>query len=44
MDLGTVKKNLTNNLYETVEDCLKDIDLIWANCKTYNKDNQVMLF
>lgn len=41
MDLGTVKKNLNNNLYETVEDCLKDIDLIWTNCKTYNKDNTV---
>ncbi len=41
MDLGTVKKNLNNNLYETVEDCLKDIDLIWTNCKTYNKDNSV---
>lgn len=41
MDLGTVKKNLNNNSYQTVEDCLKDIDLIWANCKTYNKDNQV---
>lgn len=44
MDLGTVKKNLTNNSYETVEDCLKDIDLIWTNCKTYNKDNTVILF
>ncbi len=41
MDLGTVKKNLNNNLYETVEDFLKDIDLIWTNCKTYNKDNPV---
>jgi hypothetical protein len=41
MDLGTVKKNLNNNVYETVEDFLRDIDLIWTNCKTYNKDNPV---
>lgn len=44
MDLGTVKKNLNNNSYETVEDCLMDIDLVWTNCKTYNKDNQVKFF
>ncbi len=36
MDLGTVKKNLNNNQYETVEDCLADIQLIWDNCKIYN--------
>lgn len=41
MDLGTVKKNLNNNIYETVEDCLRDIDLIWQNCRTYNKENSV---
>jgi len=43
MDLGTVKKHLNNNAYETVEDCLRDIDLIWQNCRTYNKDNAVQL-
>jgi len=36
MDLGTVKKNLSNNMYETVESCLADIQLIWDNCKLYN--------
>ena len=41
MDLGTVKKNLNNSVYETVEDCLMDIDMIWNNCKTYNKDSPV---
>jgi hypothetical protein len=41
MDLSTVKKNLANNLYESVEDALRDIDLIWTNCRTYNKDNAV---
>lgn len=36
MDLGTVKKNLNNNIYETVESCLTDIQLVWDNCKAYN--------
>ena len=29
MDLGTVKRNLNNNMYETVEECLADVQLIW---------------
>ena len=36
MDLGTVKKNLLNKVYNTFQDFLSDIDLIWKNCKTYN--------
>lgn len=41
MDLGTVKKNLNNNMYETVEECLTDVQLIWENCKTYNDPSNV---
>lgn len=37
MDLGTVKKKLNMNMYETVEDCLSDIQLTWQNCKAFNK-------
>ena len=36
MDLGTVKSNLKVEKYQTVGDCLEDIQLIWTNCKTYN--------
>ena len=36
MDLGTVKKNLLDKVYNTFQDFLSDIDLIWKNCKTYN--------
>ena len=36
MDLGTVKKNLLNKVYNTFQEFLSDIDLIWKNCKTYN--------
>jgi len=43
MDLGTVKQNLTDNKYETVEDCLADIQLIWDNCKMYNTHDNVFL-
>jgi hypothetical protein len=43
MDLGTVKKKLNNNLYETVEICLTDIQLVWDNCKTYNTPENVLL-
>ncbi len=38
MDLGTVKKNLKNNKYHYVEECLNDIQLIWDNCKLYNSE------
>ena len=41
MDLGTVKKNLKNNKYKTVEEALNDIQLIWGNCKTYNAEGSV---
>ena len=44
MDLGTVKKNLSSNFYETVEDCLSDIMLIWDNCKLYNSNDSVNTF
>ena len=43
MDLGTVKRNLNNNTYETVESCLADIQLIWENCKLYNTNDNVLM-
>ena len=44
MDLGTVKKYLNSNSYETVEDCLSDIQLIWDNCKLYNTPDFVSFY
>ena len=41
MDLGTLKKNLKNNKYKTVEEALNDIQLIWGNCKAYNAEGSV---
>ena len=37
MDLGTVKKNLHDNVYPTIKEFLDDINLIWTNCRTYNQ-------
>ena len=37
MDLGTVKKNLHDNVYPTFKEFLDDINLIWTNCRTYNQ-------
>ena len=41
MDLGTVKRKVNIGDYQTVEDCLDDIQLIWDNCKTYNAKGTV---
>jgi hypothetical protein len=38
MDLGTVKKNLRNNKYKLLEECLNEMQLIWDNCKKYNSE------
>lgn len=36
MDLSTVKKNLKNSKYSSVEEIFEDLTLIWDNCRTYN--------
>ena len=36
MDLATVKDNLKNEVYSSLEECLDDVQLIWDNCKLYN--------
>ena len=41
MGLSTVKRNLGNNCYETVEGCLAEVQLIWDNCKLYNVNDNV---
>ena len=38
MDLGTIKKNLEADKYESVEDVANDIRLVWTNCMLYNRD------
>ncbi len=36
MDLGTVKRKLTHNVYRKPEEFQADISLIWENCYKYN--------
>jgi hypothetical protein len=38
MDLGTIKKRIENDDYNTVEDIATDIRLVWSNCMLYNRD------
>ena len=42
MDLGTIKRNLKANKYKYVEELLDHIQLIWDNCKSYNKEGSVL--
>jgi histone acetyltransferase len=41
MDLSTVKMKLNNGRYTTIQAVINDLDLIWSNCKTYNRENSV---
>lgn len=44
MDLGTVRKKLLNNEYETVQDCKNDVALIWDNTIKFNGPNSIISF
>ena len=35
-DLGSIKEKLENNGYETIQEFLNDVQLVWDNCHTYN--------
>lgn len=36
MDLGTVRKRMTNKFYGKVQNFVDDMRLIWSNCMTFN--------
>jgi len=38
MDLGTVKKKITDRKYKSLQEACDDIRLVWTNCMTYNAD------
>ena len=42
MDLGTVRKKFNDGRYIYAEEVLDDIQLIWDNCKLYNRANEVL--
>jgi Bromodomain len=37
MDLGTVKRKLERREYRTEDEIRRDLELVWNNCKRYNK-------
>lgn len=42
MDLTTIKTNLENNVYPTIDDWAKDVELIWSNALKYNGEDTVI--
>ena len=38
MDLSTIRKKIEDNKYQNVKEIYKDIQLIWDNCKRYNRE------
>ena len=36
MDFNTLKNNLLEGKFQTYEEFLSDLQLIWDNCKIYN--------
>ncbi|KAJ7611016.1 hypothetical protein FB45DRAFT_329816 [Roridomyces roridus] len=36
MDFGTISQNLSAQVYETMEDFKRDVDLVFNNCRTFN--------
>lgn len=40
MDLGTIRKRLSNRYYWSSEDCIKDFKKMFKNCYTYNDPGQ----
>ena len=38
MDLGTVKKKITDRKYTSLPQAAEEVRLVWANCMSYNAD------
>jgi len=38
MDLGTIKKRITDRKYKNIKSIDDDVKLVWTNCTTYNAD------
>ena len=38
MDMRTINEKLKANSYRTINDCLSDFRLMFANCKKYNEE------
>lgn len=43
MDLSTVRKKVKAGKYQTMEECLADLQLIWDNCRLYNMHDSLIV-
>ena len=44
MCLRKIRNKVKYSMYKSPNDCFKDIQLIWDNCKTFNKESSVFLY
>jgi hypothetical protein len=42
MDLGTLRTNVANGVYDSFDAVFADISIIWENCKVYNYSTEVV--
>ncbi|XP_049887175.1 bromodomain-containing protein 3-like isoform X3 [Pectinophora gossypiella] len=40
MDLGTIKKRLESNYYNSAQECIQDFNTMFTNCYVYNKPGE----
>ena len=38
--MGTIKKRIETNYYNSAEDCIQDFNLMFTNCYTYNRPGE----
>mmetsp|Transcript_7873 Transcript_7873/g.15234 ORF Transcript_7873/g.15234 Transcript_7873/m.15234 type:complete len:404 (+) Transcript_7873:8004-9215(+) len=44
MDLGTIKKKLNNNAYESLDRFIGDVEQVFTNCRLYNPPESDVMF
>jgi hypothetical protein len=42
MDISTIKKKLENNRYNIIQEVVDDFQLIWDNCRIYNREDSLI--
>jgi len=40
MDMGTIKKRLETNYYYSASECIRDFNIMFTNCQTYNRPGE----
>lgn len=42
MSIHSIRRKLSASKYSSFEQVIKDLDLIWSNCREYNQENSVI--